>query len=121
MIKKSLSETPHFVAGDATIIREVLHPKNDGLDIPYSLAFAELPVGATSLAHIIAERSELYIIQEGEGKAFVGDETATVKAGDVVLIPANVRQYIKNVGTTPLRFWCVVAPAWDVSAETVES
>lgn len=119
MLKKSLSDLESFIAGDATIIREWLHPQNDGVDLGYSIAFAEVNPGAASLRHILKTSSEIYIILEGEGIAHVGGETQAVKRGDLVLIPAGEKQFIENTGTDNLRFICVVSPPWSRDDEVV--
>lgn len=119
MLKKSLSDLESFVAGDATIIREWLHPKHDKIDLAYSIAFAEVHPGAASLRHILETSSEIYIILEGEGIAHVGSETQAVKQGDLVLIPAGEEQFIENTGTDNLRFICVVSPPWRSDDEVV--
>ncbi len=53
MIKKSLNEIPVFTAGDLTKLREVLHPNNDPVDLPYSLAWASIEPGQQSLSHVL--------------------------------------------------------------------
>lgn len=119
MLKKSLSDIESFIAGDETIIREWLHPKNDRVDISYSIAFAEVSPGTASLRHILKTSSEVYIILEGEGIAHIGGETQAVKRGDLVLIPAGKEQFIENTGTDNLRFICVVSPPWSKDDEVV--
>jgi mannose-6-phosphate isomerase-like protein (cupin superfamily) len=46
---------------------------------------------------------ELLVILEGTGEGLVGEETAPVEAGQVVVVPAMVRHDITNTGTGPLR------------------
>ena len=67
MFKKSLSDIPSFIAGDKTIIKEFVHPKNDVVDVNYSLAHAMVEVGKASEPHILTKSSELYVVLEGEG------------------------------------------------------
>jgi mannose-6-phosphate isomerase-like protein (cupin superfamily) len=121
MIYKHIDEVPAFVAGDATHIREVLHPKNDGNDLLYSLAHATLEPGAASLPHTIKERSEAYIITEGHGTAYVGGKAMVLSPGVVVLIPAGVEQFVRNEGSGPLRFWCIVSPPWQADQEEIRA
>ncbi|MCB0559366.1 MAG: cupin domain-containing protein [Phaeodactylibacter sp.] len=117
IIKKSIHNVPAFTAGDETLIREVLHPKNDGLSLGYSLAFATLEPGQASLPHILRDSSEVYVVQKGRGRAFIGEETAEAGPGDVIFIPAGARQYIKNTGEQTLEFWCIVSPPWSEEDE----
>ncbi|MCO6477791.1 MAG: cupin domain-containing protein [Phaeodactylibacter sp.] len=112
MIKKNTQNIRPFTAGDDTLIREVLHPKNDGLELGYSLAYATLEPGQASLPHILRSSTELYIIQKGRGRAFIGREVAEALPGDVLFIPVGARQYIENIGEGRLEFWCVVSPPW---------
>ena len=50
MIIKKLNKCSAFIAGDKTIIRELMHPSNDEV-IGYSLAHAEVKKGQSSVAH----------------------------------------------------------------------
>ncbi len=45
MFLKYLKDCREFVAGDDSILRELLHPEKTGLQIHYSLAHAEVRVG----------------------------------------------------------------------------
>jgi len=120
MIVKNKADVPSFLAGDHTQIQEVLHPKNDDIALSYSLAFATLEPGKSSLPHILHKSSELYIILKGTGKVRVGEEVKTVGEGQIVLIPAGVEQWIENIGRGPLEFYCVVSPPWSEEQEVVK-
>ena len=117
IIKKNFQDIPAFTAGDETFIREVLHPKNDGLSLGYSLAFATLEPGQASLPHVLRDSSEVYVVQKGRGRAFIGEKTADVGPGDVIFIPSGARQYIENTGEETLEFWCIVSPPWSGEGE----
>ena len=116
MLVKNIETLPSFLAGDHTLIKEVLHPSNDPIQMSYSLAHATLPVGDTSLPHLL-EASEVYIILEGEGHLVVNDESTQLGAGDVVFIPAFATQYISNIGKSALKFLCIVDPPWAAEKE----
>ncbi|WP_036477963.1 cupin domain-containing protein [Myxosarcina sp. GI1] len=120
MLVQKLSEMAEFVAGDGTQLRELLHPDKQSLELGYSLAWASVPVGQTSLPHSL-EFSEVYYLIGGRGKMFIDDETREVEAGDAIYIPPNAKQYIQNLGEEPLVFICIVDPAWKKEAETVYS
>ncbi len=49
----------------------------------------------------------------------INDESAKVYPGQVIYIPPNSKQYIKNTGKTDLKFLCIVDPAWQSKDETV--
>ena len=119
MLKKSLKDLNSFSAGDDTILKEVLHPKNDGINMGFSLAYAQLESGTSSLAHILHQSSETYIIQEGQGIAFIDGKEVPMEIGDTLYIPAGAEQYIKNTGDGMLSFWCVVMPPWSEEEEEV--
>jgi mannose-6-phosphate isomerase-like protein (cupin superfamily) len=98
-----------------------MHPKNDGTQVPpqYSLAHAIVEVGQASEPHILHKSSELYIILEGKGEIFIGDEKAFVCANDIALVPAGVMQWIRNTGAVPLVFYVIVSPPWRESEEEI--
>lgn len=119
MLKKSIEDTPVFLAGDKTLIREVLHPKNENINLPYSLAYATLAPGKASDPHILKTSSEVYIFVRGSGQVFVNEQSTQVIPGQVIHIPAYARQHVVNNGNDALEFWCVVAPAWSANDELV--
>ena len=71
-IKKKLVEIPEFLAGDKTHLKEVLHPKNDNLDLGFSLAHAIIKKGESSLPHQLLH-SETYFFLNGKGQMFLGE------------------------------------------------
>jgi mannose-6-phosphate isomerase-like protein (cupin superfamily) len=118
MLVQKLNNCQEFIAGDNTILRELLHPDKQPLDLRYSLAHATLPVGKTSQPHSLTT-SEVYYILRGQGEMHIDDETQIVEPGDAVYIPPNTRQFIRNCGVEPLVFICIVDPAWRKEDETV--
>ncbi|XGV95287.1 MAG: cupin domain-containing protein [Leptolyngbya sp. BL-A-14] len=118
MLIQSLETCSEFVAGDGTLLRELLHPDKQPIDLRYSLAHAIVPVGKTSLPHSLAT-SEVYYILSGQGEMHVDDECQGVKPGDTVYIPPHAKQFIRNSGAEPLVFICIVDPAWRQADETV--
>ena len=119
MVSKSTKDIPSFIAGDSTIIQELLHPKNEEVDINYSLALAELKLGTQSDPHILTKQSELYFILEGQGTAHIGEEVIILQKGDFVWIPKGIEQYIINTGESVLKFLCIVSPPWAAKDENV--
>lgn len=118
MLVRALLDCEEFVAGDSTLLRELLHPDKQPLDLRYSLAHATLAVGETSDPHAL-KTSEVYYILAGEGEMYIDDETQRVKPGDAVYIPPNAKQYIHSCGSEPLVFLAIVDPAWKVEDEIV--
>ena len=119
MFKKKLSDISSFIAGDKTIIKEFVHPKNDAVDVHYSLAHAVVEVNEASEPHILTKSSELYVILEGEGELFIENESAILRGGETALVPTGARQWIRNVGTVPLSFYVIVSPPWNEGQEVV--
>ncbi len=109
-VKKTL-ECDAFVANDGCTIRDLLHPKNDAVDLPYSLALATVSVGQKSYRHKL-EQTEVYHILQGHGRMFIENEDNKVGAGDVIVIPAKAIQWIENIGCEPLIFSAMVSPPW---------
>lgn len=116
MRKKDLKVRMEFVAGDNTLLRELLHPDRDGVDVPYSIAYARLLPGKESLPHRL-KAAEVYIILRGRGIAHIGGTSRKVTEGNVVHIPANSAQFIKNSGKSDLEFLCIVSPPWRAEDE----
>lgn len=118
MFIRNLSDCPTFVAGDKTILKEILHPDKADVALRYSLAHAVVPVGGASVAHRL-KTSEVYYILAGEGVMHIDDETGNVKAGSTLYIPPNAVQWIENTGDEPLAFLCIVDPAWREEDEVI--
>jgi len=118
MLIQKLHACPEFVAGDGTLLRELLHPDKQPLQLRYSLAQAIVPVGQTSMPHALTT-SEVYYILSGSGEMHIDGEKQPVEPGDAIYIPPNARQFIHNSGTEPLVFICIVDPAWRKEDETI--
>ncbi|MBD2460159.1 cupin domain-containing protein [Oscillatoria sp. FACHB-1407] len=120
MLVRKLNECEEFIAGDNTLLRELLHPDKQPLELRYSLAHAIVLPGDTSTAHSLTT-SEVYYILSGVGEMHIDGETRRVEVGDAIYIPPNAKQFIHNCGTEPLVFICIVDPAWRKEDETVYS
>ena len=118
MIIKSLEDAAAITAGDASILREILHPAKEPLDIGYSLAHAVVGPGEKTKPHRL-KSAEVYYILEGRGLMHVGDERAEIGAAQAVYIPPGEIQFIENPGPGRLAFLCLVDPAWTAADEEV--
>lgn len=116
MFVKSINDCPALTANDGCRIFELLHPHQDQIDLPYSLAIAEVEPGESSYRHRL-EQTEVYYLLEGQGLMHINDETQAVKSGDAVFIPARAVQWIENLGSTTLRFIALVNPPWDEAGD----
>lgn len=111
MFTKSLAACAPLLANVGCRIFELLHGKNDAVDLPYSFAVAEVEVGQSSYRHRLAQ-TEIYFILAGRGNMHVDDETCELTVGDTVVIPPRAEQWIDNIGDELLRFIAVVSPPW---------
>lgn len=118
MFIRDLKACEEIIAGDRTILRELLHPDKADLKILYSLAHAMVKPGQSSLPHRL-KTSEVYYILEGEGIMYVDDESTAVHPGHAIYVPPNSTQHIKNIGNSDLKFLCIVDPAWQPEHEKV--
>ncbi|MBI2471386.1 MAG: cupin domain-containing protein [Planctomycetes bacterium] len=118
MFIRELQNCEEFIAGDNTILREILHPDKEDLKIRYSLAHAVVKPGETSYRHKL-KNSEVYYILEGEGQMYIDNECADVRPGQTIYIPPNALQCIRNIGQGDLKFLCIVDPAWRKEDEEI--
>jgi mannose-6-phosphate isomerase-like protein (cupin superfamily) len=118
MLIVDMNECPQFVAGDETLLREVLHPHRDQVALPYSLAHAILSPGSRSLSHRL-RGSEVYYVLRGRARIHIDGEIDEIRAGQVVYVPPGAAQFVENMGDEELSFLCIVAPAWRAADEEV--
>ena len=116
---RKLSQCEAITAGDATRLRELLHPDRDyPFQGRYSLAHAVVAPGQKTLKHRL-RTDEVYYILSGRGEIHIDEDSAEVEAGDAIEIPPGSIQWIKNSGKTELAFLCIVDPAWRADAEEI--
>jgi len=114
-----VNDCREIIAGDNSILKEIFSPLKDDIDVGYSLALARVKVGQTTRKHKLKTSSEVYVILRGKGIIHIDDETAEVKEGHVIYIPADVTQRIKNTGNEDLVFLCIVHPPWRKEDEEI--
>ena len=89
----------------------IIETYNSAADESVSIARARVQPGVTTAWHHVEGTVERYIITDGRGRVEVGDFPACeVGPGDVVIIPAGVRQRITNTGDRDLIFYCICTP-----------
>lgn len=118
MLIRKLDGLPGSTAGDASFLRELLHPDRSALNIRYSLAHAVVRPGRRTAPHRLRS-SEVYYILEGRGLMRIDGEEAEVRKSDAVYIPPGSLQHIENIGPDDLTFLCIVDPAWKTEDEEV--
>lgn len=89
---------------------------NTEADESVSIARARVEPGVTTEWHQLIDTVERYVITQGSGSVEVGDLAARqVGEGDVVIIPAGVRQRISNSGEADLVFLAICSPRFEKS------
>jgi len=112
MLIRDIKKSNYFDAVDETVLSELLHPKNEGVKLDFSIAHAVLKPGKSSLPHVLRESVEVYYILEGIGEMHIDLEMETVESGQAVYIPPKKSQWIKNIGSGDLKLLCIVSPPW---------
>ena len=118
MLVRRVNDCEEFVAGDDSLLRELLHPDKSDIQIRYSLAHAKVGPGRKTKAHRL-KTAEVYYVLQGHGTMHIDAETAPVTTGCAVHIPPRSVQYIENVGADDLVFLCIVDPAWKQADEEI--
>ncbi|MGA1979900.1 MAG: cupin domain-containing protein [Sedimentisphaerales bacterium] len=118
MFLKRLKDCREFVAGDGSILQELLHPEKESLQIRYSLAYAKVARSQKTKAHKL-KSCEVYYITAGSGLMHIDEESFEVGPEIAIYIPPGARQYIENTGNSDLKFLCIVDPAWREEDEEV--
>jgi mannose-6-phosphate isomerase-like protein (cupin superfamily) len=112
MVEHPVTRAPdpdgEFYTPERCHILEILGSESDE---EASIARARVEPGITTAWHSVTGVRERYLIESGVGEVEVGDTPPTiVRAGDVVSIPAGVRQRIANTGHADLIFLCICTP-----------
>jgi len=118
MFVKYLKDCREFVAGDGSILRELLHPEKAVIAARYSLAHAKVEAGQRTKPHKL-KSSEVYYVTAGQGLMHIDQESFEVGPECAVYIPPNAVQYIENRENSDLKFLCIVDPAWREEDEEV--
>ncbi|GJM13034.1 MAG: hypothetical protein DHS20C12_14370 [Pseudohongiella sp.] len=107
MLKKlKLSDEYYFEEGC-----HIVEVSNSADDEDVSIARARVAKGQRTRWHYLLDTTERYVILEGSGLVELGsEEPLSVAAGDVVIIPANTRQRIRNTGEADLLFLAICSP-----------
>lgn len=100
-----------FITKDGSIIRELLHPDQQG-NQNQSLAEATVPVNSKTHLHKHHETEELYHITQGKGLMTLNQANFEVVAGDTVCITPGTAHCIENIGREDLKILCCCSPAY---------
>jgi len=119
MLIKHLDDCKPIPAGDRAVLKEILHPKNDKVNLGFSFSYAKVLPGETSMPHVL-EQTEVYYILKGTGRMTIGIESEDVKEKDAIYIPPQMNQYIRNTSEKEtLEFLCIVCPEWSAGKEKI--
>ena len=118
MLVIDLDDCDEFVAGDGSLLRQILHPDKIDVASRYSLCHAAVKPGQTTRPHRL-QTSEVYFILQGQGLMWIDGESQAVRPGQAIYIPPHTTQSIQNPGDSDLTFLCIVDPAWRKEDEEV--
>lgn len=80
-----------------------------------SVAQAKVKTGVKTVLHKLIDTEEKYYILKGTGEMEIdGKIVGAPQAGDLVVIPKNSTQRIKNTGADDLVFLCICTPRFAV-------
>ncbi len=118
MFIRNLKSCKKFIAGDSSVLRELLNARKGEFAFGYSLAHAVVKPKKATKPHKL-KTSEVYYVLEGIGRMHINKEVSNVRPGDTIYIPPDRLQYIENIGKSDLVFLCIVDPAWRLQNEEV--
>jgi len=70
-----------------------------------------VPGGPRGRLHRHSQADNIYIVRCGEGTLVAGDETYTIRADQVIYIPAGMPHSLSNLSDQPLEIFEIYAPA----------
>jgi len=107
---KRPKETDEIPTEERCHILELL---NESDDLSQSIARARVEPGVTTAWHQLKDTSEVYLLISGQGTIELNENEAhDLIKGDLVRIPPNTPQRIKNTGIEDLVFLCFCTPAF---------
>ncbi|MFT3947198.1 MAG: cupin domain-containing protein [Agriterribacter sp.] len=97
-----------FYTPEKCFIAEVLNTEEYNF---FSVAKARVEPGIITELHTLKDTDEAYYILSGKGEMEIDSETVGIaEANDIVFIPRNSTQRIKNIANEDLIFLCICAP-----------
>ena len=67
--------------------------------------------GPNGSLHRHSVSDNIYIVKSGEGQLRIEDETVTIKAGQIVFIPAGAKQSLSNISDALFEIFEIYTPA----------
>lgn len=113
LLKKYRAEDEYRFEAEGCFITEV---SNSAADTEVSIVRARVTPGATTAWHVLANTTERYVVLAGRGIAELGGKSpAELNVGDVLIIPPDCPQRIRNVTDEDLIFLAICSPAFKSS------
>ena len=99
----------HYICGRR--INYILELSNSDTDPSVSIARARVIPNTSTKLHYLKDTVERYIILQGEGEVSLANlSPKIVSTGDIVIIPKNCPQAIRNCGECDLIFLVICSP-----------
>lgn len=93
----------------------ILEYHNDPGDPAASIARARVPRGGHTRRHWLANTTERYLILQGQGDVVIDDGSPrSVSPADVVVVPPDTAQSIRNTGADDLVFLAICTPRFEL-------
>ncbi|WP_022670560.1 cupin domain-containing protein [Hippea alviniae] len=118
LVKNAL-KCPQKVYGGGFLVREVIHPKNDGVNPGFSTSYITLKPHSKTEPHKLTKSAQVYYILKGEAILHIGNKTVKAKPNMAIYIAPNVIQWAENKSNRDFVFLCIVSPPWYKSEEKV--
>ena len=114
----NLEDIEYFTRFGNVSIGNVLHPAVVDMDlgVDYSIAHVIIKPGDSIEAHMMMNPEAHYVLA-GEGMLYIEDVPFELSKGQLVLVPANSKQYTVNAGETDLEYFAIGQPAWSEENE----
>lgn len=113
MVKKIIKrdDSEEFYTAEKCYITEILNSEDFE---SFSIAQSRVEPGITTEVHKLIDTDEVYYILSGKGEMEVdGKLMGVVEANDLVFIPKNSKQRIKNMAYSDLLFLCICSPRFE--------
>lgn len=98
----------------AGLLSHFLLGKGDADGDPLAVTWVDIVPGAKQRLHSHPE-PQVYVIIQGSGMMHLAGESAQVRVGDLIFIPANAMHGIDNNGDGPLSYVSAATPATDLT------
>ena|SRR3989344_614867 len=94
-----------FIDDTCGVIQELFHSDN--------ISLAYVIVKSKARSHMHRRLEEIYYIQKGGGKLYIGIDCFNVKPEDIISIPKNIYHHLERTSENPLELLVVTYPRYD--------